>query len=589
MTSQSSQTFCALPFQHLVFGTEGAARMCCMASGFVTEHGAPMSLNVHTLEEIWNSAYMRSVRRAMLRGERISACEACYQSEAVSGHSYRTLVGLQAVKGQTVVPAEIKESALRQRYYVEEQPNFLKLEVGNLCNLKCRMCYSGNSSQIERDPVHSSWSGGIDPLHAVWRGATARIGPEPRIGVRASGFHPQTVIDGTISRWTDGLGVINVPLRPDTSLEKLELVFHPSGVLGQQYTVIVNGQPRAKGCLQSADAPVSIDLAGLGETDELTIELLSSRSIEGPGQKERGVPLSAIFLHRHLPVSSAETSRPQLLAPRLASEGPWYMHDAKVFEGLLEPVERLRRLCITGGETLINKRVIEILDFLIDTGASKHIHLELPTNCTHVDERTIDRLRLFERVDLLLSLDGTEETYEYIRYPGRWKTVEANARRLKASGLSCVAVPVVQIYNVARLPDLYRYCDSLGVAVVENILHEPSRIAIRNLPPKTRKVIAAKLFQYCGGLDDNKVDKKSRLAVAEYLDRVDTPADPPIIREMMLFTNDLDAGRKQSFRAVHPELVELLAEDGFAWIDETVHSGGPLRNRPARDREYAWL
>jgi hypothetical protein len=58
---------------------------------------------------------------------------------------------------------------------------------------------------------------------------------------------------------------------------------------------------------------------------------------------------------------------------------------------------------------------------------------------------------------------------------------------------------------------------------------------------------------------------------------------------MMLFTNDLDSGRKQCFRAIHPELVELLAEDGFAWTDETVHSSGPLRNRPARDREYAWL
>jgi hypothetical protein len=147
----------------------------------------------------------------------------------------------------------------------------------------------------------------------------------------------------------------------------------------------------------------------------------------------------------------------------------------------------------------------------------------------------------------------------------------------------------VQIYNVARLPDLYRYCDSLGIAVVENILHEPSRIAIRNLPPKTRKVIAAKLFQYCETLDDGEPSKKTRLAVAQYLDQVGTPADPDIVREMMLFTNDLDASRKQSFRTVHPELVELLAEDGFAWIDETVHSGGSQRNRPARDREYAWL
>jgi len=77
MTSQTSKTFCALPFQHLCFGPEGTARVCCVTTDLVTEHGAPMSLNTHTMEEIWNSAYMRKIRRGMLKGERISACQVC--------------------------------------------------------------------------------------------------------------------------------------------------------------------------------------------------------------------------------------------------------------------------------------------------------------------------------------------------------------------------------------------------------------------------------------------------------------------------------------------------------------------------------
>ena len=60
------------------------------------------------------------------------------------------------------------------------------------------------------------------------------------------------------------------------------------------------------------------------------------------------------------------------------------MDDPKVFADVLKSGDTLERLYITGGEPLINDRVADILDYLVDTGASRHIHLELSTNCTHV-------------------------------------------------------------------------------------------------------------------------------------------------------------------------------------------------------------
>jgi hypothetical protein len=41
----------------------------------------------------------------------------------------------------------------------------------------------------------------------------------------------------------------------------------------------------------------------------------------------------------------------------------------------------------------------------------------------------------------------------------------------------------------------------------------------------------------------------------------------------MLFTNDLDTTRGQSFRETHGELLELMSEAGFAWTAETLHAG----------------
>jgi hypothetical protein len=69
-----------------------------------------------------------------------------------------------------------------------------------------------------------------------------------------------------------------------------------------------------------------------------------------------------------------------------------------------------------------------------------------------------------------------------------------------------------------------------------------------------------------------------------------TDPDPEIIRELMLFTNDLDATRKQSIAQSCPELVQLMAEDGFEWISEKRFAqGATQRPKPARERDYAWL
>jgi MoaA/NifB/PqqE/SkfB family radical SAM enzyme len=548
-----------------------------------------MSLNIHTMDEIWNSAYMRNIRRGMLQGERISACEVCYESEAASGQSYRTHTGLEPIGGQPVALRDVAKFGAAAGFRVEQRPRFIKLEISNLCNLKCRMCYGAASSQIERDPVHSRWSGGVDPMHAVWRGSSVRIGPEPRIGVRTSGIYKHEYYDGIMRAWTDGHAIFNVPVQAGTRLTGLDLTFHHAGANGQRYQIVCNGRPLIRGVGAHADKPVTVDLSDVECGRELIVEILSNKTIEAALQREQGVPLSSLVLRRETPEAEAVNSRPVLLSPRHNAQGPWFMDDQTVFADVLKSGDALERLYITGGEPLINDRVADILDHLIDTGASRHIHLELSTNCTHVSAEHIERFQKFGRVELLLSLDGVGSTFEYIRYPARWSVVNASVRKYKEHGLICKVPPVVQVYNVLDLVDLYRYCDGLDIEVTMNILHMPSRLAIQHLTPNVRKAAAAKLFSY-HDQDCRPFSKPSVLSLARYLDEMTTPPDPAIIREFMLFTNDLDATRKQDIRKSCPELVHLMAKDGFEWIDEKCFADDIApRSKPARDRDYAWL
>jgi MoaA/NifB/PqqE/SkfB family radical SAM enzyme len=543
-----------------------------------------MSLHLSPMKDIWNSAYMRNVRRAMLNGERLSACEVCYESEAASGQSYRTFAGLEPLEGVAVTPEQLTMYGARSGYRVDQWPQSIKLEIGNLCNLKCRMCYGGNSSQIERDRVHGRWSGGVDPLHAIWRGGTARIGPEPRIGVRSTGLFSVEDLGDSIRRWTDGHATFHIPVDRETKLKALGIEFHASVAVGQHYQVIINGRCRATGFVEAGKLEVSIDLHNCHHDGSLLVEILSSKVIDMPGQPERGVPLRGLQLSRQ---NEPVMTHPQLLSS--ADAGPWYADDAKLFDDLLRSPETLSRLYIPGGEPLINDRVAAVLDHLIAAGAASHMHLELSTNCTHVDPRFIARLEKFRKVSMYLSIDAVGAEFEYIRYPARWHVVDRNIRLLKESyGLHCNVPPVIQIYNVLGITDLFRYCDSLGLEFGMNILHTPERLAIRNLPPRARAEAAARLIQY-HDKDCNSGRQSMVMSLAKYLAALDRPADPKAFREFMLFTNDLDVTRGQSFRSTYPDLVRLLADDGFEWTDETFYAKGDRGNRPARDREMAWL
>jgi glutamate-1-semialdehyde 2,1-aminomutase len=545
-----------------------------------------MSLLTSPMDDIWNSAYMRNVRRAMLNGERISACEVCYESEAASGESYRTTTGAEPVEGLETTPEALMAYGTRTGFRVDQWPRFIKLEIGNLCNLKCRMCYGGTSSQIERDPVHSRWAGGADPLHAIWRGTVARIGPEPRIGVRSTGLYPPEDIGEAVRRWTDGHAVFNIPVKPDTQLEALEIEFHDDGLFDQSYQVIVNGRRLTSGTVDKAQRNLSLDLSKLNHNGRLIIEIPSSKFVDRPGQPERGVPLRRIDLRRR---DENVVSHPQILARTTAVDGPWYAHDDKLFGELLRSSDTLSRLYITGGEPFINDRIKEVFDHLITGGAAAHINLELSTNCTHVDAPLVTKLKQFKRLSLWLSIDAIGGDFEYIRYPARWSIVDKNVRFLRQThGLHCAILPVIQIYNVMRITEVFRYCDELSIHFGMNILQQPPRLSIRHLPPSARALAAARLMNY----HDKECHAERRPLVkslATYLAGIDTPTDHKALRDFMLFTNDLDATRGQSFRTAHAELVELMAEDGFEWTDETVYAHGDVRHKPARDRAFAWV
>jgi len=85
----------------------------------------------------------------------------------------------------------------------------------------------------------------------------------------------------------------------------------------------------------------------------------------------------------------------------------------------------VKKLKINGGEPTINEKIKDIYRYTIDNGFSKNIHLQFTTNFTNFN-KTFEMLKEFRRVNVTASLDGTGQTYEYIRTPAKWNSVKNN-------------------------------------------------------------------------------------------------------------------------------------------------------------------
>ena len=93
-------------------------------------------------------------------------------------------------------------------------------------------------------------------------------------------------------------------------------------------------------------------------------------------------------------------------------------------------LSKLKVLKILGGEPSIQPEVHDFLNYLADT-YNELPNLHFTSNMTNVNKKWIDIINKFDDVSIEMSIDGTGETFEYLRQPAKWHIVERNINTLK--------------------------------------------------------------------------------------------------------------------------------------------------------------
>lgn len=139
-----SDTFCVLPFMHVATNAAGSFRLCCNSNPNTNqikdENGKPFKIYKHTVEEVWNSKDYKKFRKQFIDGEMPETCVRCYREEEAGIRSPRAGFNEKWWTDDVVVAEDIPVDI-----------RYIDLRLGNLCNLKCRMCNPWASSMWVKD------------------------------------------------------------------------------------------------------------------------------------------------------------------------------------------------------------------------------------------------------------------------------------------------------------------------------------------------------------------------------------------------------------------------------------------------------
>lgn len=174
------------------------------------------------------------------------------------------------------------------------------------------------------------------------------------------------------------------------------------------------------------------------------------------------------------------------------------------FYELLKQVEIIN---FTGGETVLQKQVYELIDYLINHNLAGNITITLLTNASSYPEQLMEKFSKFKGVVYNISIDGIGDVIEYQRRGCDWPTVEANSLKLLSVGYIGIIINyVLTAINVFTVMDFVdwayshkigpKFADDLDVSFINiSPVFRLEFLGQETLPPKLKKIALERLYQ----------------------------------------------------------------------------------------------
>ena len=154
----------------------------------------------------------------------------------------------------------------------------------------------------------------------------------------------------------------------------------------------------------------------------------------------------------------------------------------------------------TGGEPFIIPWIKEVIERIPDSQKEKCV-LHFTSNLTVINPALFEYFRKFKQVWLSVSVEGTHETHEYLRYGHTWQKLASNLKLvqdMKIENLILKINHVVQAPSFHSIMDMTDFFDSIGLEIHPIMLTSPKHFHISALTEHSKKKFLANTEDYVG-------------------------------------------------------------------------------------------
>lgn len=173
--------FCNTPWYEAHVYWDGSLGICCQETGRLYEdtgyNRAKYNIKTMSLSSWFNSEPVRKFRSSMLGSRRTGICNRCYVEERHSGTSRRYRANQKSVIfTRTAFEESFSQSpgyhhfqhSLSNDGHTDTKPIDLHIDLGNYCNLACKMCAPQASTKIATQMVKWHRADAQDYLGVDW-------------------------------------------------------------------------------------------------------------------------------------------------------------------------------------------------------------------------------------------------------------------------------------------------------------------------------------------------------------------------------------------------------------------------------------
>ncbi len=177
-----------------------------------------------------------------------------------------------------------------------------------------------------------------------------------------------------------------------------------------------------------------------------------------------------------------------------------FADESPFWPDLKKNLSTIQRLDFYGGEPFLSKKMWNVLEYADSQGYAKNIELHYATNGTIFKDNFKDIFRNFREVNIMFSIDGVQDSFEYMRYLADWDTVFSNMQKMQNLVLDlpninpswCITLSTLNIFSLPEI--LTEHQNSFkNFGCYLNLVHNPTHFNISYMPNIYKPTVISRL------------------------------------------------------------------------------------------------